>query len=140
MEADVNTPEPGSPEEAAARRNVGKGPFAAGKCQVHDETPGVYDGAAVFDAEGQPFCLIASDDCVGGDLSAAKARATRIAESLNLTEGYDQEAKARLLVRLPDQRIAMNPDLGPQEALVDVGPELWESVVRARFVNPEDIR
>lgn len=65
-----------------------EGPFTAGKCQVHQEEPGVYDGAAVFDGEGQPFCLIAMDDCVGSDLHAAKARAQRIAESLNRTEGH----------------------------------------------------
>lgn len=65
-----------------------EGPFTAGKCQVHQEEPGVYDGAAVFDAEGEPFCLIAADSCAGGDLSAAKARAQRIAELLNKTEGH----------------------------------------------------
>lgn len=67
-----------------------EGPFSAGKCQVHDEMLGVYDGAAVFDSEGAPFCLIEMDNCIGGDLAAAKARATRIAEALNRSEGHDR--------------------------------------------------
>ena len=64
-----------------------KGPFTAGKCQVYAETPGEYDGAAVFEADGQPFCLIADDLAIGGRPGAI-ARAQRIAESLNKTEGH----------------------------------------------------
>lgn len=73
---------------AEPRPECGIGPFTAGKCQVIDETPGHYDGAAVFDKEGDPFCYVLEDDCIGGDAAAAKARATRIAESLNRTEGH----------------------------------------------------
>lgn len=63
------------------------GPFTAGDCVVHSEDGVTIDGAAVFDVEGQPFCLVADDDAVGGH-HGARARATRIAESLNRTEGH----------------------------------------------------
>lgn len=65
-----------------------RGPFTASKCQVDTEEEGRFDGAAVFEVDGQPFCYVRVDDCVGGHLSAAKARAQRIAESLNKTEGH----------------------------------------------------
>ena len=63
------------------------GPFTAGKCQVFTEESGEYDGAAVFESDGQPFCLIPDDLAIGGN-AGARARATRIAESLNKTEGH----------------------------------------------------
>lgn len=62
-------------------RERGKGPFAV----VADEATG---RAAVMDATGAGFCSVDRLDCHGHDLSAAKARARRIAESLNKTEGF----------------------------------------------------
>lgn len=67
--------------------NKAAGPFTAGDCVVHSDDGTTIDGTAVFDAEGQPFCLVADDDAVGGH-PGAKARATRIAESLNKTEDH----------------------------------------------------
>lgn len=67
-----------------ADRNTGVGPFSAGKCAVFDNE---IDGAAVFDAEGQPFCLIGDDMAIGGRQGAI-ARAQRIAESINRTEKH----------------------------------------------------
>ena len=74
-------PEDKSPEVAIEGR-PSAGPFTAGRCQVYDETPGVYDGAAVFDSTGEPFALIPDDLAIGGH-PGARARATRIAEALN---------------------------------------------------------
>lgn len=62
-------------------RRIGTGPFTVGDCQVYTEEPGQYDGVAVFDSEGQPFCLIADDLAIGGR-AGARARAQRIAEAL----------------------------------------------------------
>lgn len=56
------------------------GPFMV---QAEDE-----GNATVRDAAGEPFCWVIAAECVGGDKAAAKARATRIAESLNQTEGH----------------------------------------------------
>lgn len=75
---------PGSCEEAAARRNVGKGPFRAWKDKV--DLFGQGSAVPIVDSGDRPFAYVLLDDCVGGDLSAARARATRIAESLNRTE------------------------------------------------------
>lgn len=66
-------------------RNIGAGPFTAGKCKCS-----AVDGAAVFDVTGETFCFVADDNCHGGN-SAARARATRIAEVLNKVEGHVEE-------------------------------------------------
>jgi hypothetical protein len=63
-----------------------KGPFTIG-----DGSPIFGSGETareIMDASGARFALVLSRDCAGGDLTAAKARATRIAESLNKTEGH----------------------------------------------------
>jgi hypothetical protein len=65
-----------------------KGPFTADKCELPGYPDGEGHGAAVFASDGFPFCYVCADDCVGGDVMAAVARATRIAESLNKTEGH----------------------------------------------------
>jgi hypothetical protein len=61
-------------------------PFTHGECQVFNETifghADECDGAAVFSADGQPFCLIDPDTCVGGKEGALE-RARVIAEALN---------------------------------------------------------
>ncbi len=57
-------------------------PFTSGECQVHDETAGRYDGAAVFAADSQPYVLIADDFCLNHE--EALARAADIAALLNL--------------------------------------------------------
>jgi hypothetical protein len=57
-----------------------RGPFTAGECDVHGE--GQHDGAAVFDASGQPFVLVDPDTCVEGK-PGALARAGRVASILN---------------------------------------------------------
>jgi hypothetical protein len=67
----------------------GEGPFTAGKCMVVDDAN--YDGAAVFSADGQPFCFVTDDIAVGGR-AGATARATRIAEMLNRQEGHGKPA------------------------------------------------
>lgn len=54
------------------------GPFTFGLCQVHSENE--CDGAAVFDAGGEPFVLISADCCIGGD---ALKRAQQVARLLN---------------------------------------------------------
>lgn len=61
------------------------GPFTAGKCMVVSDDD--YDGAAVFEASGEPFCFVTDDIAIGGRAGAI-ARATRIAESLNWSEGH----------------------------------------------------
>lgn len=81
----TDAPKPGSPEEAEARRNVGKGPFTT---KATKDATGPAGSVVVLDASGETFCFVDSDYCVGGDLSAAKARATRIAEALNKGEGH----------------------------------------------------
>lgn len=69
-------------------REQGKGPFV-GERVKDDHGPTVLgDHAVIRDSTGAPFCYVATRDCHGGDLSAAKARATRIAESLNKSEGF----------------------------------------------------
>jgi hypothetical protein len=73
------TPRPGSREEAAARRDVGKGPFSVEKAYVANK----WLAAQISDCGGRPFAYVMAVDCVGGDFTAAKARATRIAEALN---------------------------------------------------------
>lgn len=56
-------------------RDLGKGPFSV---KAEDE-----GNATVRDQIGEPFAWVIAAECHGGDKSAAKARATRIAESLN---------------------------------------------------------
>jgi hypothetical protein len=100
------TPAPGSTEEAEARRNVGKGPFKVekdlaylgGDMAVGGEEPEMVQMVAVADAAGEPFCYVHPDDCAGGDLTSAKARATRIAEALNRSPFRDGEVKLPLHV------------------------------------------
>jgi hypothetical protein len=62
--------------------DVSKGPFAV------DKAPLGSTKVNILDATGRPFVHVHMKDCAGGDLAAAKARATRIAESLNKTEGH----------------------------------------------------
>jgi hypothetical protein len=59
----------------------GDGPFQA---QAYENTSTV----AVIDRSGEQFCLVYARDCAGKDKAGAKARAERIAESLNKTEGH----------------------------------------------------
>lgn len=61
---------------------MGRGPFATA------DATSVTSGSMVVDREGKPFCYVAAHDCHGGDKMAAKARAQRITESLNKTEGH----------------------------------------------------
>lgn len=63
-------------------RDAGKGPFVT---QQEDE-----GNQTVRDAAGLPFCWVIAAECVGGDKAAAKARATRIAEALNVQEGHSK--------------------------------------------------
>jgi hypothetical protein len=71
-------------------REHGKGPFSVPKepldlpAQDRNRQPLI----PVIDAAGGTFCYVGLGDCHGGDLPAAKARARRIAESLNKTEGF----------------------------------------------------
>lgn len=64
-----------------ARESMPVGPFGSGEADVYEEG-GEHDGAAVFDEDGQPYCLIAADLCVGGK-TGALARAVTIASILN---------------------------------------------------------
>lgn len=73
-------PTPGSREEAAQRREMGRGPFSGAK--------GAPDEALVLDAAGNTFARVNADECAGGDQTAALARARRIAEVLNAQEGH----------------------------------------------------
>lgn len=61
---------------------------SAGPFTVNAEDEG---NATVRDQTGEPFAWIIAAECRGGDKAAAKARATRIAESLNRTEGHPTE-------------------------------------------------
>lgn len=81
----TDAPAPGSEEEAAARRNVGKGPFSAAKEPHHRSALCGLECLAVLDAAGATFAWVVVSSAIGGDKSAAKARATRIAEALNRT-------------------------------------------------------
>jgi hypothetical protein len=45
-----------------------------------------YDVVEVLDASGAVFAQVWAADCCSKDIPAAKARASRIAESLNRTE------------------------------------------------------
>lgn len=60
---------------------VGTGPFTVAKTGaiINDTTP----RATVLDQIGEPFCYVLAEDCHGGDLAAARARATLIAEQLS---------------------------------------------------------
>jgi hypothetical protein len=60
-------------------RDQGDGPFTVKREHLT---------ALVMDASDEVFCVVNVRDCVGRDGDAAKARATRIAESLNKTEGH----------------------------------------------------
>lgn len=67
--------------DEAFRSKFKDGPrYQAGECDVF----GDLDGAAVFDAacDGEPFCLIAADDCLTGK-EGAVARAKDIAARFN---------------------------------------------------------
>lgn len=74
-------------------RNAGKGPFAGVKFEDTAGPTVVGDGAVVRDSTEAVFCYVSARDCHGGDLSAAKARAQLIAESLN----RDDKRKAALI-------------------------------------------
>lgn len=84
--------------EYPPRLGAWDGPFTAGPCDDWAEG-GEYDGVAVFSADDgrQPFALIDDDLCIGGR-AGAKARATRIAESLN----RDQHLFERGLIGDPE--------------------------------------
>ena len=71
-------------EASMSGTNTKVGPFTAGECDVFAEG-GEHDGAAVFSSDGQPFCLIDPDTCIGGK-SAAVERAKAIAAALNAAE------------------------------------------------------
>jgi hypothetical protein len=83
----TDAPKPGSPEEAESRRTTGKGPFSVfpnvHQLQDSGNSPVV---VTIVDGGGQPFAFVRQNDCAGGDPTAAKARATRIAEALNRCE------------------------------------------------------
>jgi hypothetical protein len=68
----------------------GKGPFAAGKGWQLSSNGGEHDVVPVEDAAGNEFALVFARSCAGRDKTAAKARAQRIAESLNKTEGHPE--------------------------------------------------
>lgn len=81
-------------------RNAGTGPFTAkagdallGQIAVGGEDIEAVPAAVVFDQIGEPFAYVAPEDCHGGDMTAAKARAQLIAESLN----RDDKRKAALI-------------------------------------------
>lgn len=69
-------------------RDVGKGPFATKATADKDGPAG---SVIVTDSSGEVFCYVDSDYCAG-DFTAAKARATRIAEALNQREGHAEPA------------------------------------------------
>lgn len=56
----------------------GAGPFRIDS----DSNFGGMPVVTILDAAGGAFCFVAPSDCAGGDMSAAKARGTRIAEAL----------------------------------------------------------
>lgn len=69
-------------------RDRGKGPFTVGKpTEVHSNGED-YPVVEVLDSSGSVFAMVWAQDCCSNDVPAAKARATRIAESLNRTEGH----------------------------------------------------
>jgi len=57
--------------------------YRHGECDVWAGDGEECDGAAVFDLDGQPFCLIAPETCVG-DKAGALERAAEICAALNL--------------------------------------------------------
>lgn len=65
------------------KADKGKGPFRSARFDFAD-TP----GSVVFDCQRDVFCVIPAGTCAGSSEDAAMARATRIAESLNKTEGH----------------------------------------------------
>lgn len=66
----------------------GAGPFSVGKpTDIHSNGED-YDVIELFDGEAKLFAVVFAQDCFGKSIAAAKARATRIAESLNKTEGH----------------------------------------------------
>lgn len=71
-------------------REAGKGPFSVPKEPLDLPAQDRQGGPllAVIDAAGETFCYVGLMDCHGRDLAAAKARARRIAESLNKSEGF----------------------------------------------------
>jgi hypothetical protein len=71
-------------------REAGKGPFSVPKEVLPLPAADRQGGPLlpVIDAAGETFCYVGLMDCHGRDLAAAKARARRIAESLNKTEGF----------------------------------------------------
>lgn len=64
-------------------RDVGKGPFKADNETWSARELENGEMLAVLDGRGEMFCYVQLNDCAGMDKSAAKARATRIAEALN---------------------------------------------------------
>jgi hypothetical protein len=111
---------PGSREEAAARRNVGVGPFSVERRDDNN----VGNHHMVVDANGNDFAAVFNDDCIGGDFTAAKARATRIAEALNRVPLLSKAETAELV-----DRINSNPNLQPLS--------LEEAIHRARYLHGE---
>lgn len=65
-----------------------KGPFAAHKFTLNATGHDPIDGAIIVDSDQALFAFIPAVNCIGADPMAALARATRIAESLNKTEGH----------------------------------------------------
>jgi hypothetical protein len=67
------------------------GPFAVRKNEVIAEAQGEpIFASTILDADGNCFAHVLNDDCAGMDAHAAQARAQRIAESLNKTEGHSK--------------------------------------------------
>jgi hypothetical protein len=79
----------------AERPGAWEGPFRVEKGLTHlggdmavgGEEPAMVQLVEVAGADGSPFCYVLPEDCHGGDMTAAKARATRIAEALNRSQG-----------------------------------------------------
>jgi len=70
--------------------NAGKGPFVIANEPATLAPNGDLKAVQVVDQLGEPFCYVAPLHCHGQDWSAAKARAQRIVESLNRTEGHSK--------------------------------------------------
>lgn len=88
-------------------RDIGKGPFVIA---THKDKLVEEGTAEVVDVTGATFCVVDREDCHGKDLAAAKARATRIGESLNKTEGH--LAALERVIRAGRLAIAANTTAG----------------------------
>lgn len=132
----------------ALQAPIEDGPFTFGPCSVNTEND--CDGAAVFEPDGQPFCLIDSDTVIGGDplpraqmIAALLNAASEKAKVFNLGEYPDNVADCHSMLRLVEAALDhANQRLAAVDLLMTptIAPPPPPPLGRVEITDPEELK